>query len=69
MTAPRRLIGETSLRARAHIHTRRRDGCIIRKGMVGSWMMARIEGWPPGGSREWRREDRQRPDAPWMPYG
>lgn len=32
-------------------------------------MMARIEGWPPGGSREWRREDRQRPDAPWMPYG
>lgn len=26
-------------------HTRATDGCIIRKGMVRSWMMARIEGW------------------------
>lgn len=32
-------------------HTHATDGCIIRKGMVRSWMMARIEGWPPGGSR------------------
>lgn len=38
-------------------HTHATDGCIIRKGMVRSWMMARIEGWPPGGSRSGERID------------
>lgn len=63
MTAPRRLIGETSLRARTRTH--RRDGCIIRKGRPDDGANRRLAARRCSGP-ECRREDRQRPDAPWM---
>lgn len=62
MTAPRRL-GETSLRARTRTH--RRDGCIIRKGRPDDGANRRLAARRCSGP-ECRREDRQRPDAPWM---
>lgn len=63
VAASRRLIGETSLRARTRTH--RRDGCIIRKGRPDDGANRRLAARRCSGP-ECRREDRQRPDAPWM---
>lgn len=68
MTAPRRLIGETSLRARTHARTEGMDALSERGGR----MMARIEGWPPGGAAALsagERIDSVRMLRGCMPYG
>lgn len=68
VAASRRLIGETSLRARTHARTEGMDALSERGGR----MMARIEGWPPGGAAALsagERIDSVRMLRGCMPYG